>query len=153
MKRLYEYSVKRTYVGACEAGEVYASNPSSASKYIKLLELHEDDQENIVILMLNNKNLVLGASRICRGLVNKCHAHPREIFRPAVIAHAVKIILVHNHPSGNTYPSGEDIELTKNIIASGDVLGIPVVDHVIVGSERGEYVSRSMRAMNDVRFK
>ena len=153
MKRLYEYSVKRTYVGACEAGQVYASNPSSASNYIKLLELHEDDQENMVILMLNNKNLVVGASRICRGLVDKCHAHPREIFRPAVVANAVKIILVRNHPSGDTYPSVQDIELTKNMIACGDMLGIPVVDHLIVGSEFGEYVSRSMRGMNDVEFK
>ena len=154
MKRIYEYSVKRTYVGACEASEHYSlDNPKSVTNMLKLVDIHSDDQENFMVLLLDTKNRPKGLSRICRGLLDRCHAHPREVFKPAIIAGCSKIILVHNHPSGNCVPSPQDINLTENMIKCGDILGIKVVDHIIVGEMYGEFNSRSMRSYNDVEFK
>jgi len=68
------------------------------------------------------------------GSLNASIVHPREVFKPAVIASAASIVLVHNHPSGDPEPSEEDLAITKRLVEAGELLGIAVLDHVIVAS-------------------
>ncbi len=86
------------------------------------------------VLLLNAKNRLLGEPvEITRGLLDSSLAHPREIFRDAVRAASAAIVMVHNHPSGDPAPSPEDIRITKQLVASGRIIDIRVLDHVILG--------------------
>lgn len=91
------------------------------------------DREHFVILMLNVKNIPIGINTVSIGSLNSSIVHPREVFKPAILASAAAIILGHNHPSGDTVPSKEDIGTTKRLKEAGELLGIQVLDHVIIG--------------------
>jgi len=99
-------------------------------------KLKDENQENFFILMLNNKNYVIGQELITKGSLDNSIAHPREIFKPAIKNSASKIILIHNHPSGDPSPSKSDLDLTDELIKSGEYLGVNVVDHVIIGKDK-----------------
>ena len=88
-------------------------------------------RERFVVLWLNSANKVLGFEVITEGLLNSSLTHPREVFRGAIVSTSASIILAHNHPSGNPEPSQEDISITKQIVDSGKIIGIPVHDHII----------------------
>ena len=93
-----------------------------------------DSQETFFTLLLDTKNKVIGAPvECCRGLLDQCPVHPREVFREAVRNSAASVILAHNHPSGDPTPSKEDINITRRLIEAGKILGICIVDHVICG--------------------
>jgi len=97
-------------------------------------KLKDEKQENFYILMLNNKNFIIGQEKISMGTVDSSIIHPREIFKPAIKNSASRVILVHNHPSGDSSPSKEDREVTEEIVKAGEILGIQVLDHVIIGN-------------------
>jgi len=100
------------------------------------IRLRDKKQEHFYMLMLDTKNQIVDKPvLITKGILDASIIHPREIFNAAVKNSASKIILVHNHPSGNPEPSEEDLEVTKKIIDSGEMIGIKVVDHVIIGSK------------------
>lgn len=90
-------------------------------------------QEKLFALFLNTKNQVIAHETVFMGTQNKSVTHPREIFHLAVFHSAVKIILVHNHPTNDPTPSKEDIEFTKMMKKAGDLLQIPIIDHIIIG--------------------
>ena len=93
-----------------------------------------DAQEAIFVLSLDTKNRAIGSPvECCRGLLDQCPVHPREVFREAVRQSAASIILAHNHPSGDPTPSKEDIDITLRLVEAAKILGIRVVDHVICG--------------------
>ena len=93
-----------------------------------------DAQEAIFVLLLDTKNKVIGSPvECCRGLLDQCPVHPREVFREAVRQNAASLILAHNHPSGDPTPSNEDIDITLRLIEAGTILGIRIVDHIICG--------------------
>lgn len=98
------------------------------------------DREHFWTLALNTKNRLLRVFEVSIGSLNASIVHPRELFKDAVRASAASLIVVHNHPSGDPTPSGADIQLTRRIVKAGDVLGIEVLDHVVIGSE-GEHAS------------
>lgn len=98
-------------------------------------KLKDEKQENFYVLMLNNKNFIIGKEKISLGIVDSSIIHPREIFKPAIKNSASRIILMHNHPSGDSSPSKEDKEVTEEIAKAGEVLGIQVLDHVIIGND------------------
>jgi len=100
-------------------------------------KLKEEKQENFFILMLNNKNYVIGEELITRGTLDLSIAHPREIFKPAIKNSAAKIILIHNHPSGDPFPSGQDLGITNKLKEVGEMLDIALIDHIIIGRESG----------------
>ena len=85
------------------------------------------------MLCLNSKNRVIGVFEISHGNVNSSLIGAREIFQKALLANSVQIILVHNHPSGDTTPSKEDIFVTQKFKELGEFIGVPLVDHIIVG--------------------
>jgi len=97
--------------------------------------LQEKKKEHFYALFLDTKNHVIGSELISVGTLNASLIHPREVFNAAIRAHANSIILVHNHPSGDCKPSNEDEEVTKKLNDSGDILGINVLDHVIIGKD------------------
>jgi len=96
--------------------------------------LKDKKEEHFYILMLNTQNNVIGEERISIGILDASIVHPREVFKPAIRNSASKIILVHNHPSGDPKPSAEDKEITRRLIEAGEGLGIKVVDGVIIGN-------------------
>ena len=92
-------------------------------------------KELFVCVWLNSCNRVMGFETITTGLLNSSLVHPREVFRGAIVATAASILLAHNHPSGNASPSQEDLIVTKQLIESSKILGIPIHDHVIVTND------------------
>ncbi len=92
-------------------------------------------RERFVVFWLNSVNRVLGFEVVTEGILNSSLAHPREVFRGAVVSTAASIIIAHNHPSENTEPSQEDISITKQLVEAGKIIGIPVHDHIIFASE------------------
>ena len=97
--------------------------------------LKDKKEEHFYILMLNTQNYIIGEQLVSKGILDASIIHPREIFKPAIKNSASKIILVHNHPSGDPNPSGEDLEITRKMIEVGEELDIKVLDHVIVGGD------------------
>ena len=95
--------------------------------------------ECFVTLLLNTRRRVKGHCLISIGTLDTVLVHPRDVFRPAVIAAAAAIVLVHNHPSGESQPSDADIRVTRDLVRAGQLLKIEVLDHVVIG--RGEYKS------------
>ena len=90
------------------------------------------DVEELHCIAINNLCGVIDSRMVTRGTVNACFAHPRDIFRFAISCNAVSVIIIHNHPSGDVRPSYEDIKLTRRIKKAGQLLQIPMVDHIIV---------------------
>jgi DNA repair protein RadC len=104
------------------------------------LQLRGLDREHFWCLALNTKNQLLRTVEVSIGSLNASIVHPRELFKEAVKVSAASIVLVHNHPSGDPTPSGADVQLTRRLVKAGDVLGIEVLDHVVVG-DGGEHSS------------
>lgn len=95
-----------------------------------------EDREHFVIMMLSTKNTINAIHTTSIGSLSSAIVHPREVFKAAVLANASSIVLGHNHPSGDPTPSPEDIEATKRLSNAGDLMGIDVLDHVIIGDGR-----------------
>ena len=96
--------------------------------------LRKEAREHFLVLLLNARHEVTGQETVSIGSLNASIVHPREVFRPAVLASAAATVLVHNHPSGDPEPSEEDLSITKRLVEAGELLGIQVLDHVIVAS-------------------
>jgi DNA repair protein RadC len=92
-------------------------------------------QEHFIVFDLDVRHRVIERRTIGIGSLTGVEVHPREVFRGAIINSAAAVILVHNHPSGDPNPSRQDVELTTRLRSTGDTIGIPVLDHVIVGTE------------------
>ncbi len=97
--------------------------------------LREKKQEIFFIILLDNKNRIIKELTISAGSLTSSIVHPREVFNPAIKESAVSVIFVHNHPSGDPEPSKEDIQMTRRLLEVGDVVGIKVLDHIIIGNE------------------
>lgn len=126
-----------------ELGKRYSSSKSPITKITSAKDVYnffkeklkDEKQENFYVLILNNANNIIKEELISKGVLDAAIIHPREIFKPAIKHSASKIILIHNHPSGNPSPSKEDLEITKQLIEAGKLIDIKVLDHVIVGNE------------------
>ncbi len=102
--------------------------------------LDEQDREHFVVLISDTKHQVQAIHTVAVGSLNACIVHPREVFKPAVLNNAAAIVVCHNHPSGDPAPSQEDIDVTKRLVEAGQILGIEVLDHIILGANN-QYVS------------
>ncbi len=98
-----------------------------------------EQQEYFYIVMLDNKNQVIDYNMISKGLINRTLVHPREVFAPALENRSVSLVVLHNHPSGETMPSIQDRKITKRLVEVGKLVGINILDHIILGSD--EYFS------------
>ena len=128
-----------------ESGVNYQDNfkvnsPSSVTRILtELYDLENEPIENFIMLMLDTKNKVIGTTLISKGTVNSSLVSPREVFQIALLGNAVSVILAHNHPSGNSEPSQQDITITERLVKSGKILGANVLDHIVIGDN--EYTS------------
>jgi DNA repair protein RadC len=132
---VYRVSVVRDR--SIDTETVTVSSVQSITEVLKGELLHAD-RERLLCLMLNCRHKIIGLEVISIGTLTASLAHPREIFKGAIIKGAAGIILAHNHPSGDPSPSEEDIRLTKRVSQAGQLLGVDVLDHIII-AETGHY--------------
>lgn len=92
-------------------------------------------QESFWVFYVDPRNRVIGKREVCRGSLASCSVHPREVFGPAYTRRAAAIIVAHNHPSGDPTPSQDDERLTDLLCRIGQMMGIPVLDHLVVGKD------------------
>lgn len=110
-------------------------------------QLRGSDREHFWSLALNTKNQLIRIIEVSIGSLNASIVHPRELFKEAVRLSAASVVVVHNHPSGDPTPSGADIQLTRRLVKAGDVLGIEVLDHVVIGDGGGHASLRELGLM------
>ena len=108
------------------------SSPKDAYEMIKE-QLEGLDREQFIIACLNTKNEPTNITVVSVGSLNKAIVHPREVFKSAILSNAASIMAFHNHPSGETTPSQQDIQLTNRLYEAGELLGIKLLDHLIIG--------------------
>ena len=134
------YGVKLVRVGSISVGE--RPRMSRPAEVAALLwdYLKDTDREHFAALLLDTKTRLIGLTTVSVGDLTSALVHPREVFKPAILANAASVILAHNHPSGDPQPSPEDCQVTRRPSEAGELLGIEVLDHVIVGGV-GRYVS------------
>lgn len=125
-------------------GESLRSAKSVADIMAPLLQ--EEVVEVFAVLLLNGKHRIVGMAEVSRGTVTATLVHPREVFGPALRMSSAAVIVVHNHPSGDPEPSVDDVEVTRRLIEAGRMLGVPLLDHVIVG-ENGRFTSLRERVV------
>jgi DNA repair protein RadC len=125
----------RSYLGAADAVELFRTHVGDA------------DREHFAVIMLDIKNRFLGIHTVSVGMIDGTLAHPREVFKPAILTNADSLVLAHNHPSGDVEPSDDDIELTYGLLLAGELMGIRVRDHVVVGRGKPGYTSFLARGL------
>lgn len=124
-----EETFNRTY-GVC------VTNPKDVHKYlVDVCKLHKNHQEMMIAVAVNTRGEIIGFTTVSIGDICSSFAHPREVFKFAICCNAASIILAHNHPSEDPEPSNTDITTTKRIAEAGEILGIHLLDHIIVGNE------------------
>ena len=116
---------------------VCVTDPNTIVNHVSWMKWER--QENMVLVTLDAQNHIIGKHLVTKGLVNETKCAPREAFRFAILDNAVSVIIAHNHPSGSMEPSEQDIALTRILVASGKILQIPVLDHIVIS--RSGYTS------------
>ena len=117
----------------------YPTRPimSSPEKVYEILKpLFLQDRETFYLLSLNTKNGIIAIRTISIGSLNANVVHPREVFKAAILDSASSVIVAHNHPSGDPIPSREDLAITTKLVETGNIIGITLTDHVIIGDGR-----------------
>lgn len=139
MMRLREltirYSVKKDGDGKPVRVGTRVGTPGECAAAFSAV-LHDEPSEVLAILCLSTKHRVIAYHEVSRGSLDATLVHPREVFKAAILANASAIILTHNHPSGDPTPSPDDFALTQRLVQAGQIIGIDVLDHVIVGDGR-----------------
>jgi DNA repair protein RadC len=130
--------IGRRIASAKPIEKIHLSCPQDVADFL-MPRLRYAAKEQFVVILLNNKNKVIGTEVVSEGSLSSSVVHPREVYAPAILHHAAAIMVAHNHPSGDPKPSIEDEEITRLLLRSGKVLGIPMIDHVIIGD--GNYYS------------
>jgi len=115
-----------------KAYKTFLNSPELVSEFL-MEKIGSEAKENFVVIGLNNKNMIVIYSVISQGTVSESIVHPREVFTAAILGNCSSIIVAHNHPSGIVDPSKQDIAITKRLNECGEILSIPLTDHVIVG--------------------
>ena len=121
-------SERREMDGPDEVAKVFAEH------------LQHADREHFVVMLLCTQNRLIGVNTVSVGTLNAALVSPREVFKAAILANAASVIVGHNHPSGDPQPSPEDVQVTEVLRRAGELLDIPVLDHVVVG-DGGRYAS------------
>lgn len=142
LKALAELAIRMAKADAVYRYRI--NSPKSIAK-IYMEEMRYLDKEHIKVVFLDTKNGILSDIYISIGTVNASLVDPREVFKEALTRGAVNIILLHNHPSGDPSPSSDDIDVTKRLVKAGEVIGIKVIDHLIIGD--GTYLSMKERGL------
>ncbi|MDP3014911.1 MAG: DNA repair protein RadC [bacterium] len=108
------------------------TSPKAVADYLRQ-KLGREKKENFVILSLDSRNNLIKDAIVSVGTLNANLVHPREVFKEAIDARAASVIVAHNHPSGDSEPSEDDLVITKRLVEAGKIMGIEINDHIIVG--------------------
>ncbi len=129
------YKVRIAHVSiALDGPKPQVCDAATAARLCASWLIHEDldpDQEHMILIALDARGYATGIRTICTGTLTASLIHPREVFRAAILFGAASVILAHNHPSGDPEPSGEDLGVTARMVACGELMGIPLMDHVV----------------------
>ena len=106
---------------------------SAQTVYALFSFLQQETKEHFIVLHLDVKNRILCIDRVSAGTMTASLIHPREVFKTALLSSAASLLLIHNHPSGDPTPSRDDISITEKLKGAGEIMGIAVLDHVIIG--------------------
>ncbi|MGM9570423.1 MAG: DNA repair protein RadC [Phascolarctobacterium sp.] len=128
----------RRLASARPLDKLHFGDPEEVAAYL-MPRLRYATKEQFLVMMLDAKNRIIGLESIAEGGLSNTALHPRDVFRPAILQHASAIVVAHNHPSGDPNPSKEDTEFTKQLLAAGQMLSMPLLDHVVIGD--GAYYS------------
>ncbi|PLR85734.1 RadC family protein [Bacillus sp. V33-4] len=134
-KRINIVSLKLVKESSLLYKERSVRSPEDGYQLMKLF-LEDKDREHFIVASLDTKNQPVSVNVCHIGSLNASIVHPREIMKSAILSNAASIIVGHNHPSGLTEPSKEDIEVTKRLVEAGKLMGIELLDHIIVGDNR-----------------
>lgn len=121
-------------------------SPADAANLV-MEDLRHRDKEYFQAILLDTRNRVIGVTTISIGSLSQSVVHPREVFKEAISRSCAALILCHNHPSGDPSPSEEDAAITRRLVEAGKLLGMPVLDHIIIG--QGSYLSLKERGLMD----
>lgn len=135
MKSIKKIALHCSRTKLAEAQAPYSKRVAHSAAVASILRslLGHEDQEVFLSLHLDAKNRVIGYTEVARGSISECAIAAREVFRTAIVNGAGSIIIAHNHPSGDPTPSDSDVAMTRRLRRASDILGIPVLDHVIIG--------------------
>lgn len=128
-----------------EPGEAVAVRSPKEAATIFIPSLRYQEKEHFMAAHLNTKNQIIAIETISIGTLNASLVHPRELFKTAVKNSSAALIVAHNHPSGDPEPSKEDLQLTRRLKQAGELMGIDILDHLIVGGER--FISMKERGL------
>ena len=137
----------RRVAGAANTPRLKIDGPEAIFRHFSP-QLGHLRKEVFLILALNSANILLRDIRISEGILNASLVHPREVFKAAILESAASVILLHNHPSGETQPSSDDRQITDRLVQAGKLLDIPVLDHIILSS-RGYYSFREAGGLGE----
>lgn len=126
---------KEVSVNRPDIASVIRSPEDARQVATDFIRLHEESEEYLYMVCMNTKNKIIGIFEVSHGNVNSSIVGVREVFQKALLANAVSIIVMHNHPSGDCTPSRQDIEITKRIAEAGKIIGVELLDHIIIGDK------------------
>ncbi len=130
------YSVRLVRDGSVKAETKLADSPERVAAIVRAYWGEgELDREHLVCLMINARSQVIGINTVSIGTLQASLVHPRCLFKPALILGAAAVVVVHNHPSGDCSPSSDDRDTTRRLVRAGGILGVPVLDHVVIGAD------------------
>lgn len=124
--------------GTVDASRPTVNAPEDAARLV-MAQMRHLDREEFRVILLDTKNRLIQNETVAIGTLNSSGVQPREVFKNAIRRSAAAVILVHNHPSGDPTPSCEDVALTRRLVQAGELIGIEILDHIIIGDNR--YVS------------
>lgn len=139
-----EYKIDVVNIRLVKEPSLYSTTPiKSPEDVLKVIgkEMSEYDREMFGVLNLATDGKVINFNIVSMGTLSVSVISPREVFKSSILANAANIIAVHNHPSGNTKPSKDDMKITTQLSEAGNLLGIPLLDHIIIGGTTGEQFS------------
>lgn len=123
------------------------NNPREVAEMLqKVTGMQDAPEEQFWMICMDTKNKIVGLHLVSQGTLNSALVHPREVFKRALLNNASSIVLAHNHPSGNPQPSQQDVDLTNRLVQVGDLVGITIMDHIILG-DAGRYLSLKEKNM------
>ncbi len=159
VKEVYKDRMDMVAVRLVKDAPLMSKNPiNTPEEAVRLLGdyLCEMDREVICVINLRSDGAPINCTVCSVGALDQAIAHPRELMKTAILSNAVNIIMMHNHPSANLNPSKEDTMITDRMVTVCEILGIPLVDHIIVGGDNSEYFSfreRGVLPMKGIRLK
>lgn len=130
--RVPKYKVQLVRDGSVPFTTRVCSTPRQAADLFRAF-VGDSDREHLVAMFLDTQNRFLGLHTVSIGTLDHSVVHPREVFKAAILSNASSLVLAHNHPSGESAPSEEDVRITRELQKAGELLDIPLMDHIVVG--------------------